>query len=187
MSSCLSISDAVAWRPAAAHWRNRGTDTPCPPSMAGRIEDAHSGRILRGNVGLERRSRSGCIDGVEGGQWMSGSVAIHPAERPTVRLSGRCANRRNVETACGVDSQWSAYPWLVERPRRERRAVARHTWIPQEYRAEAHVACRKATCAFAAPRFLGSRAVVTGTASSTATASPPAGRDEMRRPLRLGK
>ena len=112
LSTCISTSDAVAWRLGAAHSRNRGMGTPNPPLMAGRIEDALSGRNLRGNVGLERRSRSGCIDGVEGGQWMSGSVAIHPAERPTVRLSGRCANRRNVETACGVDSQWSAYPWL---------------------------------------------------------------------------
>ncbi len=88
---------------------------PHLPSMAGRVEVApngNCGQISRGNVGLERRSRSGCIDGVEGGQWMQGSVAIHPAERPTARLSGRCANRRNVETACGVDSQWSAYPWL---------------------------------------------------------------------------
>ena len=110
---------------------SRGKHMPCPSSMTGCIEVALSGRSLQGNVGGERRPRSPRID-VEGGQVMQGYMAIHPADGSTARLSGGCRNRRNSVTACGVDSPWSAYPGLVERPRRERRAVAWRTWRPQE-------------------------------------------------------
>ena len=128
---------------------------PHLPLVAGQVEVApngNCGRISRGNVGLERRLRSGCIDGVEGGQRMQGSMAIYPADGSTARLSGGCRNRRNAETACGADSQWSAYPWLVLRPRRERRAVSLS--CPDTSRntvCEAHVACGWATCASASP------------------------------------
>ena len=79
--------------------------------MAGRIEPVLDGQNLRGNVGKQRRRRCFRID-VEGCQVMQGSVAIYPAEGSTARLSGGFPNRRNVETAFGADSQWSAYPWL---------------------------------------------------------------------------
>ncbi len=129
---------------------------PHLPLMAGRVEVApngNCGQISRGNVGDWRRWRRSCID-VEGHHRMQGSMAIYPADGSTARLSGGCRNRRNAETAFGVDSPWSAYPGLVEKT--EARETSRSMSDPDTSGntvLEACVACRKATYASASPPF----------------------------------
>ncbi len=157
MSSYASaLESAVEWRPGVAHWRNRGTDMPCPSSMTGCIESLYSGRILQGNVGCKRITRSPRID-VEGGQVMRALRKSNP------RATGvRCwLPAVSVGTAtlfvALIAGGRHTHGW-AGCPRREAPAEARHTWPPQEYRAEAHRVCGQALCAFAAPRFLGSRA-----------------------------
>ncbi len=169
LSIChFTSKNAASWRRGAALSHNRGTRKPYPPSMAGRIEDAAGVWILRGNVGGERRPRSPCIDG-EGGQVMRALRKSNP------RITGvRCwlpVVSVGTATLFGALIAGGRHtPGWARCPRREAPAEARHTWNPQEYRAEAHRVCGQALCAFAAPSFLESRAV-TSAASSSSTAT----------------
>ncbi len=115
--------------------------TPGPRSNTGRMGGKAEG---------EGRSTSTCVG------WIDHRMRdVVLADGSTARLSGRHRNRSNSQTACGVDGQRSGYPWPVERPRRERRAVAGIPGTLRKYRAEALVAQNRATCAFATPSFLG--------------------------------
>ena len=74
LSNSRFTSESIAApRHGVARSRNRGTGTPYPPLMAGRIEDALSGRILRGNAGRRAWPRlrqisdvAGASDGLKG-------------------------------------------------------------------------------------------------------------------------